>query len=180
MVVRRTRCRWSPRRGWPKVSARRQNRAATWLGHATVLLEIDGRWVLTDPVWSERVSPVAKVGPKRNHPVPVPLDALPQLDAVLISHDHYDHLDTATIDRLTREQEMPFVVPLGVGAHLRSWGVPQERIIELDWDQTHTIGDLRLTCTEARHIFGPIVRPEHHTVVVVGDRGWRPADLLRW
>lgn len=128
--------------------------AATWLGHSTVLLEIGGRWVLTDPVWSERVSPSATVGPRRHHPVPAELDELPQLDAVLISHDHYDHLDTATIDRLTQLQSVPFVVPLGVGAHLRRWGVPEERIIELDWGQSADLDGLVLTCTEARHFSG--------------------------
>ena len=128
--------------------------AATWLGHTTVLLEVAGHWVLVDPVWSERVSPSPTVGPKRSHPVPMELADLPRLSAVLISHDHYDHLDTPTIDALTALQEVPFVVPLGVGAHLRRWGVPADRIVELDWDQSHQIDDLRLTCTEARHFSG--------------------------
>ncbi len=132
---------------------------ATWLGHATVLLEVAGHWVLTDPVWSDRVSPSATVGPKRSHPVPLELADLPELSAVLISHDHYDHLDTATIDWLTEHQTMPIVVPLGIGAHLRSWGVSEDRIIELDWDQSATLSlqgraDLVLTCTEARHFSG--------------------------
>lgn len=133
--------------------------AATWLGHATVLLELAGHWVLTDPVWSDRVSPSATVGPKRSHPVPLGLADLPQLSAVLISHDHYDHLDTATIDWLVANQEMPLVVPLGIGAHLRAWGVAEQRIVELDWDGSTTVRrpglpDLVLTCTEARHFSG--------------------------
>ena len=128
--------------------------AATWLGHSTVLLEVGGRRVLTDPVWSERVSPSATIGPRRNHPVPVRIEDLPHLDAIVISHDHYDHLDTATIDRLTREQSAPFVVPLGVGAHLRGWGVPEDRIIELDWGGCADLDGLRVTCTEARHFSG--------------------------
>lgn len=133
--------------------------AATWLGHATVLLELGGHWVLTDPVWSDRVSPSATVGPRRSHPVPLALADLPRLSAVLISHDHYDHLDTATIDWLTANQQMPIVVPLGIGAHLRAWGVPEDRIVELDWDESWTLSqpgrdDLVLTCTEARHFSG--------------------------
>jgi L-ascorbate metabolism protein UlaG (beta-lactamase superfamily) len=143
----------------PDLPAFASDFAATWLGHATVLLEVAGHWVLTDPVWSDRVSPSATVGPKRSHPVPMELAALPQLSAVLISHDHYDHLDTATIDWLTKHQTMPLVVPLGIGAHLRAWGVPEDRIVELDWDQSHAITvpglpDLVLTCTEARHFSG--------------------------
>ncbi len=133
--------------------------AATWLGHATVLLEVEGHWVLTDPVWSDRVSPSRKVGPRRNHPAPMPLEDLPRLDAVLISHDHYDHLDTATIDWLVttssaQGNDFPFVVPLGVGQHLRGWGVPERRIVELDWDGSHRVGAITLTCTEARHFSG--------------------------
>src|SRR5215831_3977543 len=80
----------------------------TWYGHASALVEIDGRRILFDPVWSERCSPSRLAGPKRLHPVPVPLDELPALDAVVISHDHYDHLDMDTVRELMRLQEMPF------------------------------------------------------------------------
>jgi L-ascorbate metabolism protein UlaG (beta-lactamase superfamily) len=133
--------------------------AATWLGHATVLIELKGHWVLVDPVWSERVSPSAIVGPRRSHPVPLPLVDLPDLSAILISHDHYDHLDTATVDALVALQQAPFVVPLGIGEHLRRWGVPEDRIVELDWDDSHVVTrsgvpDLTLVCTEARHFSG--------------------------
>ena len=138
----------------PELPRRASDLAATWLGHATVLLEVAGHWVLTDPVWSDRVSPSATVGPRRNHPVPLELADLPPLSAVLISHDHYDHLDTATIDTLVELQDAPFVVPLGISAHLRRWGVPENRIVELDWGQSHRVGDLTLTCTEARHFSG--------------------------
>lgn len=161
--------------------------AATWLGHATVLLEVAGHWVLTDPVWSDRVSPSATVGPRRHHPVPLALDDLPVLSAVLISHDHYDHLDTVTVDRLVRTQRMPFVVPLGVGAHLRRWGVPEGRIVELDWEESHRVGDLELVCTEARHFSGRaftrnrtlwsswVVRAGGSSVFFGGDTGYTPA-----
>ncbi|AKK29290.1 MBL fold metallo-hydrolase [Mycobacterium sp. EPa45] len=128
--------------------------AVSWLGHSTALLEIDGYRVLTDPVWSERCSPSRTVGPQRLHPVPAPLEALPALDAVVISHDHYDHLDMDTVLALARTQRAPFVVPLGVGAHLRQWHIPAQRIIELDWNEQTRIGDLTLVCTPARHFSG--------------------------
>jgi L-ascorbate metabolism protein UlaG (beta-lactamase superfamily) len=128
--------------------------AVTWFGHATALLEIDGYRVLTDPVWSDRCSPSDVIGPGRLHPPPVPLEALPALDAIVVSHDHYDHLDIDTILALARSQWAPFVVPLGVGAHLRDWGVPEERIIELDWNEHAQIDQLTLICTPARHFSG--------------------------
>lgn len=138
----------------PDLPAEAGTLAATWLGHATVLLEVEGHWVLTDPVWSERVSPSQLAGPRRHHPVPLPVEGLPPLAAILISHDHYDHLDTATVDALVRTQDALFVVPLGVGDHLRRWGVPEHRILELDWDADVTVAGLRITCVEARHFSG--------------------------
>ncbi|WP_099245963.1 MBL fold metallo-hydrolase [Mycobacterium sp. shizuoka-1] len=128
--------------------------AVSWLGHSTALIEIDGYRVLTDPVWSDRCSPSRAVGPQRLHPVPTPLESLPALDAVVVSHDHYDHLDMDTVLALARTQRAPFVVPLGVGAHLRQWRIPPERIIELDWNEQTRIGDLTLVCTPARHFSG--------------------------
>lgn len=94
----------------------------TWLGHATVLAELDERRVLFDPVWSFRCSPFAFAGPSRCHPVPLPLEDVPPLDVVAISHDHYDHLDMQTVRVLARTTPATFVVPLGVGAHLEHWG----------------------------------------------------------
>jgi L-ascorbate metabolism protein UlaG (beta-lactamase superfamily) len=128
--------------------------AVSWFGHSTALLEIDGYRVLTDPVWSERCSPSDVIGPGRMHPPPVSLEALPALDAIVISHDHYDHLDIDTILALAHSQWAPFVVPLGVGAHLRDWGIPDERIVELDWNERTRIDELTLVCTPARHFSG--------------------------
>ncbi|GAB2947468.1 MBL fold metallo-hydrolase [Micromonospora polyrhachis] len=125
-----------------------------WYGHASTLIEIEGRRVLVDPVWSERCSPSRLVGPRRLHPPPVPVEQLPGVDAILISHDHYDHLDMATVKTLCRTQSAPFLVPLGVGAHLDRWGVPERRIIELDWEESVTLAGLRLTATAARHFSG--------------------------
>jgi L-ascorbate metabolism protein UlaG (beta-lactamase superfamily) len=126
----------------------------TWYGHSSALVEIEGRRVLFDPIWSDRCSPSPLVGPRRLHPPPAPLDRLPQVDAIVISHDHYDHLDMATVRGLTRTQSAPFVVPLGVGGHLDRWGVPPARIIELDWEDSVSVAGLRLTATAARHFSG--------------------------
>lgn len=125
----------------------------TWLGHAAVLIEIDGQRILTDPVWSERASPFTWIGPRRWYTPPVPVDALPKLDAVLISHDHYDHLDQATVVALSKRGTR-FVVPLGIGAHLAYWGVPEAQITELDWWEKARVGELELVCTPARHASG--------------------------
>jgi L-ascorbate metabolism protein UlaG (beta-lactamase superfamily) len=127
---------------------------ATWYGHSTALVDIEGVRVLFDPVWSERCSPSRLVGPRRLHPAPAPLADLPPIDAIVISHDHYDHLDMDTVRALADTQSAPFVVPLGVGAHLERWGVPAVRIVELDWDESTTIGAVRLTAAAARHFSG--------------------------
>ena len=126
----------------------------TWYGHASALVETAGGRVLLDPVFGERCSPSEVLGPRRLHPVPVPVHRIPPVDAVVISHDHYDHLDLPTVTELVRTQRAPFVVPLGVGAHLERWGVPQERIIELDWHEDTRLGGVTLTATPARHFSG--------------------------
>lgn len=129
--------------------------AATWFGHASVLVELDGYRILTDPVWSKRCSPSSVVGPARLHPVPHTLEELPAIDVVLISHDHYDHLDTATVRTLARTHpEAVFVVPIGVGAHLQYWGIDAFRIREADWGESVTIGALSFNCCSARHFSG--------------------------
>nr|WP_280361445.1 MBL fold metallo-hydrolase [Nocardia wallacei] len=147
----------------PEVPAQAGDLAVTWYGHASALIEVDGYRILTDPVWSERVSPSPTIGPARLHPTPVPLDQLPPLDAIVISHDHYDHLDRDTVRALAAGQQAPFIVPIGIGAHLRKWRVPEQRIIELDWgasvslselDRARDNGDLAITCAEARHFSG--------------------------
>lgn len=162
--------------------------AVTWYGHSSVLIEVDGFRILADPVWGERVSPSPTIGPARLHPVPVALSALPEIDAVIISHDHYDHLDLPTIEELARDRDVPFCVPIGVGGHLRAWGVPDDRIVELDWDQAHVLrrgeAELKVVCTEARHFSGrgltrnstqwaswSLVGPRH-SVFFGGDTGF--------
>ncbi|WP_338492167.1 MBL fold metallo-hydrolase [Streptomyces sp. SJL17-4] len=135
----------------------------TWMGHSGVLAEIDGHRVLFDPVWGERCSPFPFVGPKRLHPVPAPLAALGPVDVVVISHDHYDHLDLPTIKALATTDTV-FAVPLGVGAHLERWGVPASRLRELDWNESTEIGELRLTATPARHFCGRGLRNRQLTL----------------
>ncbi|MEU1126157.1 MBL fold metallo-hydrolase [Streptomyces sp. NPDC005899] len=135
----------------------------TWMGHSTVLAEIDGSRVLFDPVWGERCSPFAFAGPKRLHPAPLPSAALGSVDVVVISHDHYDHLDLPTIKALARTDTV-FAVPLGVGAHLEAWGVSPDRIHELDWNETAQVADISLTATPARHFCGRGLRNQQHTL----------------
>ena len=138
---------------------------ATWLGHSTVLIEIDGFRVLTDPVWGPRASPSRLIGPKRFQPVPVPLRAMPSLDLVVISHDHYDHLDYPTIRALAKT-DVPFVTSLGVGAHLEAWGVRPERIAELDWWENYRLpsADLTVTAAPSQHFSGRHVRDRNLTL----------------
>jgi L-ascorbate metabolism protein UlaG (beta-lactamase superfamily) len=157
----------------------------TWLGHSTLLVEIDGVRVLTDPVWGERVSPVGFAGPKRFHPVPVQLDQLPPLDAVIISHDHYDHLDYPTILELAK-RDVPFFTSLGVGAHLEAWGIDETRITELDWWESAAVGGGRaqIIAAPSQHFSGRgpgmknttawssfAVRGERHAFFFSGDTG---------
>ncbi|OHX16303.1 hypothetical protein BI344_12855 [Chromobacterium sphagni] len=158
---------------------------ATWLGHSTVLLEIDGLRVLTDPVWGPRASPSRLAGPKRFQPVPVPLRQMPPIDLVLVSHDHYDHLDYPTIRELAK-RDVPFVTSLGVGAHLEAFGVAPQRITELDWWESyrHPTADLTVTATPSQHFSGRglkdrnatlwsslAIRTPRHSVFFSGDTG---------
>lgn len=127
----------------------------SWLGHASVLLSMGGERVLFDPVWSDRCSPSAYVGPRRLHALPCDLADLPAISAVVISHDHYDHLDMATVRSLHGLQpQCEFVVPLGVGAHLEHWGIDSSRIVELDWDESHRAGSIELTPVASQHFSG--------------------------
>jgi L-ascorbate metabolism protein UlaG (beta-lactamase superfamily) len=176
-----------PVRPVPVVRSRPANPSAmraTWLGWATVLVEIDGRRVLTDPVWSERCSPSTLVGPKRFHAPPIALADLPHIDAVVISHDHYDHLDMPAV-RTLAARGTRFAVPLGVGTHLERWGVPAAQITELDWNESAGIAGLHITATPSRHYSGRnpwlanqtlwaswVVRGPVHRFWFSGDSGW--------
>jgi L-ascorbate metabolism protein UlaG (beta-lactamase superfamily) len=145
----------------------------TWLGHSTVLLEVDGFRILTDPVFGDRASPVRFAGPKRFHPVPASLDELPRLDAVLLSHDHYDHLCRDTM-RALAGKDMPIVTSLGVGAHLEAMGVAPGRIKELDWGEHTDVKGLRITATPCQHFSGRGAHDRNRTLwsswVIQSDR----------
>ncbi len=137
----------------------------TWLGHSTTLIEMAGFRVLTDPVWGPRASPSRLIGPKRFQPVPVPLRALMNVDLVVISHDHYDHLDYPTIRRLAKAA-MPIVTSLGVGAHLERWGVAPQRIFELDWWESYRLPrtDLSVTAAPSQHFSGRGLKDRNATL----------------
>jgi L-ascorbate metabolism protein UlaG (beta-lactamase superfamily) len=136
----------------------------TWLGHSTTLLEIDGARVLIDPVFGPYAGPLRAFGQRRFFRAPLALDALPELDAIVISHDHYDHLDHPSVLQLAAATRATFVAPLGVGAHLEAWGIAPERIVELDWWQERHLGALSFTATPARHYSGRGVFDFEHTL----------------
>lgn len=125
----------------------------TWLGHSTTLIEIDGLRVLTDPVFGPAASPFSEHGPLRWYEPVISLADLPPVDVVLISHDHYDHLDQPTIAAM-REWKTTFVAPLGVGAHLEYWGIDPARIRHVDWWDEVRLGELTIACTPSRHASG--------------------------
>lgn len=158
---------------------------ATWFGHATVLVEIDGVRILTDPVLSQRASPFQFVGPERFHPPPIELARLDGIDAAVISHDHYDHLDRDTILQLARGGTH-FFVGLGIGAHLQRWSVPPTQIHEMDWWDNARFKGVEIHNTPARHYSGRksmdnstlwsswMIRGAGYSVYYSGDTGYGP------
>jgi L-ascorbate metabolism protein UlaG (beta-lactamase superfamily) len=122
------------------------------VNHSTVLLQGAGWNLLTDPIWSERSSPVSFAGPRRRSPPGIPFEQLPPIDLVLLSHDHYDHLDLPTVERLAAAHDPLFVVPLGNGALLRGAGA--RRVVELDWGESTYLGPLTVHCVPVQHFAG--------------------------
>ncbi len=176
----------SPLPGWAREVP--DGLRATWLGHSTVLVEIDGARVLTDPVWSERASPLTVAGPRRFQPVPVAIAELPPLDAIVISHDHYDHLDRAAVVELAR-RGTPIYTSLGVGARLEGWGIPAAQVTELDWWEHADVPgrELRITAAPSQHFSGRsladrnvtlwssmVLTGPRHRVFFSGDTGLTP------
>jgi L-ascorbate metabolism protein UlaG (beta-lactamase superfamily) len=134
---------------------------ATWLGHASFLIQTTHGNVLLDPVFSDRVSPVTWAGPRRVHAVPIALDALPRIDAVCVSHDHYDHFDVATLRTLARDSNAVFIAPLRHRDLLESAGAKQ--IVELDWWQKTTLpGGLDVQLTPTKHWTKRLGSPRNH------------------
>ena len=137
----------------------------TWFGHSSMLVELDGARLLIDPVWDERAAPVQWFGPKRFFPPAMRLEDMPRLDAVLISHDHYDHLGKGTVKKLARLMpEVRWITSLGVGAELRSFGVKADRITELDWTETAPVGGITVTAVPARHFSGRSLSNRNETL----------------
>jgi L-ascorbate metabolism protein UlaG (beta-lactamase superfamily) len=122
----------------------------TWVGHSTLIIQIDGKTILTDPIWSDRASPVQFAGPKRHVPPGIALKDLPHIDVVLISHDHYDHLDQNTIEFLGNDPL--YLVPLKVGEIIESWGITNYE--EFDWWDSITFNQVEFICTPAQHFSG--------------------------
>jgi len=126
----------------------------TWFGHSASLVEIAGQNILLDPMLSVKMGPLSWVTPKRYNPsVAITAEQLPPIAAVLVSHDHYDHLDYKTIQRI-KDKVGHFYVPLGVGAHLLAWGVAPEKVQELDWNDSVQLPGLTIVSTPARHFSG--------------------------
>jgi len=125
----------------------------TWFGHSAFLLEIDGLKILLDPMFGEVAAPHPNLGKKRYAGLPIEIEKLPKIDAVIFSHDHYDHLDYPTIKRL-HSKVKKFYTPLAVGSHLKEWGVAEEKISEFNWWEETRLESLKLVCTPAQHFSG--------------------------
>lgn len=123
------------------------------LGHSTMLIKLKGAFYMTDPVFSERASPVQWAGPARFHKPPISIEELPPIAAIILSHDHYDHLDHAAVLALAGKTSH-FITPLGVGERLIGWGVPAAKVRQLDWWQSTEVNDVKLTATPAQHFSG--------------------------
>lgn len=154
------------------------------LGHSTVLIRLDGEWIITDPMFSERASPFSFVGPKRFHAPAVSLDNLPELSAVVISHDHYDHLDEATIKAINTKTQR-FLVPSRVEHHLIDWGIAPEKITAMAWWESTDVGSVIVTATPSQHFSGRwlndrnqtlwaswALRGQRHNIFFSGDTGY--------
>jgi N-acyl-phosphatidylethanolamine-hydrolysing phospholipase D len=158
----------------------------TWVGHTSFLIQIAGLNVLIDPIWSDRASPVQFAGPRRWVPAAVEFDRLPPIDVIVLSHDHYDHLDAGTVSRIARRYPAAaWYAPLGVGTLLRQRGARE--VVERDWWQEGAIGSLRLTCVPAQHFSGRTLgkrnktlwcgwtlRSAHQSLLFAGDTALHP------
>ncbi|MEO1029751.1 MAG: MBL fold metallo-hydrolase [Bacteroidota bacterium] len=158
-----------------------------WFGHSAFLLQIDNKNILIDPMFGKVPAPHPWLGAKRfNKTLPIEIEQLPKIDAVIISHDHYDHLDYESIKRLKSKVEHYFV-PLGVGVHLEAWDIDTDKIDELDWWQETEYKDIQLVCTPAQHFSGRkfsngqntlwsswVIKSDSKSLFFSGDSGYGP------
>ncbi len=172
--------------GFAAPRAGRDELTVTWAGHASFLLQIGGLNLLTDPMWSRRASPVQWTGPRRITAPGFPLDDLPPVDGILLSHNHYDHLDDATVRALTvRYPDARWFAPVGLAGWLARRGA--QRVLELDWWEETRMGDVALGCTPAQHFSGRTPTDRNRTlwcgwsvaaparrVLFAGDSGYHP------
>ncbi len=155
-----------------------------WFGHASFLLNLDGVLILVDPVFSKAASPIKSLVQRFQPPV-IAKEELPPLDYILISHDHYDHLDLETVRFFINEKEVDFIVPLGVGGHLEEWGASPDQIVELGWWQSFSNGETEFIATPAQHFSGRhpfhqndtlwaswVIKSKNHQVYFSGDSGY--------
>lgn len=154
-----------------------------WFGHSTFLLNMDGKIVLVDPIFSDYAAPVNLMVKRFQAPV-LKLEELPTVDYVLISHDHYDHLDMKTI-KFFQDKKTEFITPLGVGAYINEWGIPANRITQKDWWESINFGDVEFIATPSQHFSGRgifdrnktlwaswVIRSKNHNVYFSGDSGY--------
>jgi L-ascorbate metabolism protein UlaG (beta-lactamase superfamily) len=159
----------------------------TWFGHSTLLVEMEGKTLLIDPMFGGVASPLLTVGNQRFKPgLPLSIEDLPAIDAVLMTHDHYDHLDYESI--LAIKDRVPqFFIPLGMHGHLRRWGIPAAKIQEFNWYEETKLGDIRLVFTPSHHYSGRswrdrflslwggwIMQSSNHNIYLSGDGGYGP------
>lgn len=154
-----------------------------WFGHSTILVNFENTIILFDPVLSGSASPFSFLV-KRFQPPVLAVEKLPKIDYIVISHDHYDHLDMETI-QFFRDKKTKFITPLGVTSHIKSWGITADRMQELDWWQNHIVEDLEFICTPAQHFSGRsgmegnktlwaswIIKSKNHRLYFSGDSGY--------
>ncbi len=158
-----------------------------WFGHSTFLVQMEGKTILIDPMFGKVPAPHPMLGTNRfSKELPIEIEKMPKIDAVIISHDHYDHLDYGSIKKL-KDKVAKFYVPLGVGTHLVEWGIAKEKIIELDWWQNAQLDDLTFTCTPAQHFSGRglndrsstlwsswVIQSKLENIFFSGDSGYGP------
>ncbi|MGB0935016.1 MAG: MBL fold metallo-hydrolase [Alphaproteobacteria bacterium] len=182
-MLTRDRAQWPDYVQWEYEKPIIPDNSVTFIGHACSLIRLDGKNILTDPMYSDRASPVSFAGPKRVHDPGVAFEDLPKIDVVVISHDHYDHFDIETIKRLQETWDPVFIVGLGNDTRLRDLGV--EKVVPLDWWQSYDYQDVKITFVPVQHFSGRtlldynktlwggfVVQNQRHKVLFGGDAGY--------